>query len=58
MVHLAYNSDSALLLLFFLLLGRFVAVMEVKLGFGDQLVLVDVIVIVIRPQCIVPLSGI
>ena len=58
MVHLAYNSDTALLLLFFLLFGRFVAVMEVKLGFGDQLVLVDVIVIVIRPQRIVPLSRI
>ena len=58
MVHLAYNSDTALLLLFFLLFGRFVAVVEVKLGFGDQLVLVDVIVIVIRPQRIVPLSRI
>ena len=58
MVHLAYNSYTALLLLFFLLFGRFVAVVEVKLGFGDQLVLVDVIVIVIRPQRIVPLSRI
>ena len=56
MVHLAYDSDAALLLLLFLLFARFAAVVEVKLGLGNQLVLVDVIVIMIQPQRVIPLS--
>ena len=55
MVHLAYNSNSAHVLLslaFFLLL----LLLKVKLWLRYQLVLIDVVIIVVHAQGVVPLG--
>ena len=57
MIHLAYNPDAAGVLLrlpFFL----FLLPMEVKLGLRYQLVLVNVVIVVIHAQGVIPLGGI
>ena len=55
MIHLAYNSNSAhvLLSLTFLLL---LLLLKVKLGLSYQLVFIDVVIIVVHAQGVIPLG--
>ena len=56
MVHLAYNSDTTLFLLFLLFI--LLVLIEVKLGLGYQLFLVDVVIIMTKSQRVIPLSSV